>query len=144
MISYISYEKPRETTLVTDLLLSRNALDRSSSKPNNNTRSYHTKGSPQSPQQQDQTPTDPQTCPACQSTHDLEDCDVYMGNTLEERNKFVGQKNLCYGCLAPFTSSHIARTCSQRRTCGKCYKNHPTSLHGVRIQKIRTFATNTF
>ena len=58
-----------------------------------------------------------------------------MGKSLDERSRFLRENRLCYGCYQPMSENHNARSCTQRRTCSICKKNHPTSLHGFKVKK---------
>ena len=67
-------------------------------------------------------------CPTCGGKHDMDNCTVNK-QTVEERNRTLAKKKLCYGCYMPITADHNARTCSNRRVCEICNQKHPTGLH---------------
>ena len=74
-------------------------------------------------------------CPTCGGKHDMDNCTVNK-QTVEERNRTLAKKKLCYGCYMPITADHNARTCSNRRVCEICNQKHPTGLH-VYVPKKR-------
>ena len=71
-----------------------------------------------------------EVCPMCNENHDIEDCNYYLQQTMEERSKLLFKNKLCYGCLKTVTKEHNAKTCSSRRSCKVCNGKHVTSLHG--------------
>ena len=74
-------------------------------------------------------------CQLCHKSHDLDSCPEYKKNSVEERSKFLFQKELCYGCYTPISSEHNARICKRRRVCDICGERHPTGLHGYKARK---------
>lgn len=71
-------------------------------------------------------------CPSCRRVHDLDDCREYQAKSVDERRRFLIEKQLCFACYATASKSHNARTCKQRRVCKICGKSHPTGLHGYK------------
>ncbi|KAL6463232.1 hypothetical protein MHYP_G00276230 [Metynnis hypsauchen] len=68
-----------------------------------------------------------QICMLCQDNkHQLHNCSAFTAKPLEECQKFVQDKRLCYGCLKP---GHSARDCRHRLLCSTCKRKHPTCLH---------------
>ena len=59
----------------------------------------------------------------------MDECEVIVKKTVEERGKLIGKKNLCYGCLEPITKEPNAKNCIQRLTCKICGNSHPTVLY---------------
>lgn len=60
------------------------------------------------------------TCVMWAKNHDLEQCEIYLTNSADERSKYLPTKRLCYGYLKPVSQLHTARDCNQRRTCKVC------------------------
>ena len=48
------------------------------------------------------------------------------------RNIFV------IGCLEGIAKEHNAKSCSDRRQCKVCNGQHPTILHGIKIEKKKS------
>lgn len=75
-------------------------------------------------------------CFLCDQMHNIDDCQSFLGQSLDERKIFIKENGLCYGCLK---HGHRARTCRNRRKCKICKRNHPTSLHGdIRVVRNET------
>ena len=51
---------------------------------------------------------------------------MYLKKSVDERRKFLAEKELCYSCYMP---GHRSRGCSRKRTCKTCSRRHPTGLH---------------
>ena len=73
-----------------------------------------------------------ESCILCKGGHDLDDCEEYL-KSIDERRKFLAEKQLCYSCYMP---GHRSRGCSQKRTCKTCSRCHPTGLHVKNFQPI--------
>jgi hypothetical protein len=66
-------------------------------------------------------------CTFCQNTnHCLEKCFKFRDKTPQEKEAFIKQKGICFGCLTP---GHMSKTCKRRLQCKTCGKYHPTILH---------------
>jgi hypothetical protein len=68
-------------------------------------------------------------CAACERRdHALEDCETYLGLSLEDRRQLVVTNRLCFRCLR---SGHIATNCRSKERCQAdgCGRRHATSLH---------------
>ena len=65
-------------------------------------------------------------CPCCNKSHQLDDCDDFIKNSIEARKSLLKEKKLCFSC---YGQNHIARGCLQKKTCKSCGKKHPTALH---------------
>ena len=74
-------------------------------------------------------------CPVCDDHHDIEECQVFLSQTTEDRSKTLYKKKLCYGCLGNISKEHNAKSCANRRMCKVCSGRHPTVLHGLKTQK---------
>ena len=68
----------------------------------------------------------PINCKLCNQSHDLDRCSEFLDKSIEDRRSFLKDKNLCFAC---FGWNHTSRGCLRKRTCNKCGKKHPTSLH---------------
>ena len=69
------------------------------------------------------------TCPLCQRMHDnddIEECDEFRKKDIEQKRAFLRQTFRCFSC---YGSNHVSRNCLNKRTCQKCQKPHPTSMH---------------
>lgn len=67
-------------------------------------------------------------CPFClKNNHELDSCFFFVKKSVDERERFVRQNKLCFGCLK--TTNHQTRYCPKRIICKQCKKMHPTSLH---------------
>ena len=78
-----------------------------------------------------------QICPCCKKNHPLDICFFFLKKTMEQRENFIKEKKLCFGCLHPTSAEHSAKTCKRRNTCKKCSKKHPTSLHREQQQSSK-------
>ncbi|XP_067933186.1 uncharacterized protein [Watersipora subatra] len=47
----------------------------------------------------------------------------------EKKQEFVKMNSLCFSCLEKTSATHRSKTCTNKATCSKCTKAHPTSLH---------------
>ena len=131
---FVSYIE-EEVELVNDPLFSRHAIGKLAevkrSKPNQNIRTYATG--------MNKAPEDSQVkCINCCQKHGLDHCEDFLSKSLDDRNAFLTQKKLCYGCCNPMTPTHNASTCTDRCVCRICGKKHPTCLHGYKPKRMRT------
>ena len=75
-------------------------------------------------------------CPVCEKgNHDIEECPTFLTQPVQDRSKTVFKKKLCYGCLAVISKDHNVKICSNRRSSKVCNGRHPTTLHGVKLDK---------
>ncbi|CAB3984748.1 Hypothetical predicted protein [Paramuricea clavata] len=65
-------------------------------------------------------------CPLCNSSHDLDDCQLSLKKTVEQRKEYFKQNKMCFAC---YEKNHISRGCLRKRKCKKCNKPHPSALH---------------
>ncbi|XP_043222567.1 uncharacterized protein LOC122381883 [Amphibalanus amphitrite] len=65
-------------------------------------------------------------CLFCGEEHHVEACKNLRMKCRTERETFVKNNGLCFGCL---NKGHVSKFCNRRRTCAICKKRHPTSLH---------------
>ena len=73
-------------------------------------------------------------CYCCSKTnHILDTCIFFLKKSLPEREKFIKDKNICFGCLS--STDHMSKQCKSKLTCNTCKKFHPTSLHKVIYSK---------
>jgi hypothetical protein len=81
------------------------------------------------------------TCAMCNENHFLYQCNQYGLLTLNKRQEFVQNNNLCFNCLS---STHAALRCEQSTSCSECGQPHHTTLHieqehrGVYTHQIST------
>ena len=71
----------------------------------------------------------PPKCWYCSKRHYLEHCEELRGKAPHEKNAFIKEKGLCFGCLG---KGHMAKECARRKTCSVCKLKHPTVLHNGR------------
>ncbi|CAB3993169.1 Hypothetical predicted protein [Paramuricea clavata] len=64
-------------------------------------------------------------CPACKKPHKLENCDIFLNNSVKERSELAKSKGLCFLCLC---HGHMARSCKESIRCQTCKKPHATLL----------------
>ena len=123
--------------LVNDLLFSREAVGQYEEKPLKQ-QSRSTKFKSQThviKEAGDSEKKDKTKCPICDEHHDIEECQVFLSQTMEDRSKTLYKKKLCYGCLGNISKEHNAKSCANRRRYKVCSGRHPTVLHGLKIQK---------
>ncbi|XP_070535086.1 uncharacterized protein [Ptychodera flava] len=67
-------------------------------------------------------------CLCCaDSTHEIQDCQVFADKSYDDKKQLIKMKGLCFGCLK--NGKHLVKDCTNKLTCGKCGKTHPTVLH---------------
>ena len=80
------------------------------------------------------------TCPLCKGSHWLSRCEVFRGNSVDERIKFVRSKGLCNNCLMP---GHMAISCPKESYCKVVgckigHRKHSTFLHPKNKKPVKT------
>lgn len=53
-------------------------------------------------------------------------CPLFASQSMEDKQSFIHQNRLCFGCLR---KGHVAKECRTRHICGVCGRRHPTCLH---------------
>ena len=81
-------------------------------------------------------------CPVCDDHHDIEEYQVFLIQTTEDRTRTPYKKKLCYGCLGNISKEHNGKCCANRRMCKVCCGRHPTVLHGLKTQKYKKKGNN--
>ena len=76
-------------------------------------------------------------CQQCEKAHDLDDCQIYLKKSLQERKEFLKDKGLCFAC---YGTGHRSNGCAQRRKSKTCSRRHPTGLHDVNFQPTQAAA----
>ena len=71
-------------------------------------------------------PTKTDTCAFCKYNHNVTECRILSRKLPNEKQEFVKKNGLCFGCLQ---QGHLSKSCTNKSTCSKCQKPHPTSLH---------------
>ena len=133
-----------EMVLVNDSLFSREAVDQYEEKPLKQ-QSRSTKHNFQThviEEAGDSGKRDKAKCPVCDDHHDIEECQVFLSQTMEDRNKTLHKKKLCYGYLGNISKEHNTKSCANKRMCTVCSGIHPTVLHGLKIQKHKKKENN--
>ena len=67
------------------------------------------------------------------SNHKTVACRKLASKTADEKKAFVQEKKLCFACLKP---SHKSSECTNKATCEKCNKPHPTIMHFERSKSL--------
>ena len=68
----------------------------------------------------------------CRACRYLDDCNIFMSQTVEEWSKVLFRNKLCYGCYGCFSKHHSVSGCKPRRSCKLCKEKHPTGLDGFK------------
>ena len=73
-------------------------------------------------------------CWFCSNSHKITKCQEFVNLPLDEKRKFVSEKNLCYNYLS---NNHAIRNCKSEKHCLKpnCSKRHHTLLHFEKPQE---------
>ena len=71
----------------------------------------------------------------CGACHDLDDCSIFMSQTVEDRREVLCKNKLCYDFYGCVSKDHNARNCKHRRSCKICKEKYPTGLYGFRPKK---------
>ena len=66
------------------------------------------------------------TCRLCKDKHQLDDCKQFNSKSYAEKQLFMRDWRLCYGCLK---GGHVSKECRRKLNCKICKSLHPTSLH---------------
>ena len=67
-------------------------------------------------------------CSFCdQVNHTIDKCFKFKAIPITDREAFVKEKGLCFGCL---NKGHLSKECKQRLKCSVCSSKHPTPFHG--------------
>ena len=128
-----------ETLILSDPLFSRGAIGELNKPSDSNSKSKFSSYS---------TVLKERMCICCKKPwHDLEKCYKYTSMELGGRRKFIYQNRLCFCCLKSTSSQHVAKTCSNKRSCDVCKQDHPTSLHdyartNAPIDQVTSCSTN--
>ena len=124
--SFANFIKDEAKVATTDPIFFREAL-RIQSSDGANTKCKHTNYKVRS------NASKVESCILCKGGHDLDDCEEYLKRSIDERRKFLAEKQSYYSCYMP---GHISRGCSQKRMCKTCSRCHPTGLHVKNFQPI--------
>jgi len=74
-------------------------------------------------------------CNLCSKVgHYLDRCPEFLTKTPNDRNEFIKNNGMCFGCLK---EGHKFQECIRKQKCQKCYRQHPTLLHEDRIEARR-------
>ena len=68
----------------------------------------------------------------CKTGHHVSDCFKLLSFPLSDRQTFIRENKLCFGCGEP---NHISKNCKRRATCKKCQRSHPTVMHDENFQR---------
>ena len=72
-------------------------------------------------------------CECCNvDSHYLHKCETFLKLTCDQKQSFVREKHLCFGCLL---KGHSKMSCKRKHRCDICKKWHPTCLHDDRFVK---------
>ena len=65
------------------------------------------------------------SCILCQKEHQLHVCDKFKSHSIDNKHKFISERNLCINCLR----SHPVTACRSPFNCNVCQERHHTLLH---------------
>ena len=133
-----------EMVLVDDLLFSRETVGQYEEKPlkQQSRSTKHTFQTHAIKEAGDNGKRDKAQCQVCDDHHDIEECQIFLSQTMEDRSKTLYKKKLCYGCLGNIPKEHNTKSCANKRMCKVCSGQHPTLLHGLKIQKYKKKGNN--
>ena len=66
-------------------------------------------------------------CPLHKAGHTLNDCRGFRKQSLQDRQKFLRDKRICFKCCE--SDAHFAKNCSVNVKCQICGNRHATALH---------------
>ncbi len=75
------------------------------------------------------------SCVHCQQDHSLHQCDSFNKLSVEDRDKFARNHQLCLNCL---TVGHRGFECSSKYSCRQCGARHHTLLHRNKRPMVNT------
>ena len=70
-------------------------------------------------------------CSCCKGEHDLDDCPDFTGMVARAKKDILFRSKMCFLC---YGKGHVAKDCTNQRTCKVCGKEHPTGLHEVNFK----------
>ncbi|CAC5421662.1 unnamed protein product [Mytilus coruscus] len=80
-------------------------------------------------------------CPLHKAGHTLNDCRGFRKYPIQDRQKFLREKKICFKCCE--TNEHFASNCTVNVKCAVCgNKRHATAMHIDRYNQNRTQADN--
>ncbi|CAG2227235.1 unnamed protein product [Mytilus edulis] len=80
-------------------------------------------------------------CPLHKAGHTLNDCRGFRKYPIQDRQKFLREKRICFKCCE--TNEHFASNCTVNVKCAVCgNKRHATAMHIDRNTQNRTQADN--
>ena len=82
----------------------------------------------------------PKSCLLCKENHQLDECKKFLKKTTTEKKEVIKKNGLCLGCLTP---GHMIKTCRIRKSCTKCERKHPTSLHELDEERLAASSKTT-
>ena len=109
----------KETALVSDPLFSKEAVEQYLDKRDvkvdkrRRVRSYAIRSEEESKEKPDKDTKEKGKCVMCGACHDLDDCSVYMPQTVKDWSKVLFKNKLCYGCYECISKDHSARNCKK-------------------------------
>ena len=59
------------------------------------------------------------------ASHDLFECKAFLGERQVDRDRYVKDNRLCFGCLKP----HLRKDCSAQPKCNSCSGRHLSVMH---------------
>ena len=74
----------------------------------------------------------PQTnknCAYCNQNHDIDDCAEFLKLSMKYKKSFMFRNRLCFSCFRSVSSTHMSKTCNNKRKCNICNNLHPTAFH---------------
>lgn len=71
-------------------------------------------------------------CFLCDEAHRVYKCPLLLNASIDERNKMITDKRLCYNCLG----QHLVSECRSKYKCHVCKKRHSVLLHVDEVETI--------
>ena len=75
--------------------------------------------------------------------HHIHACDEFSLLSLVDKQSFIKDNKLCFGCLKSSSRDHFSKICKNRLICEDCGKRHPTILHDYYGAKQVSDSDNT-
>ena len=81
-------------------------------------------------------------CPVHKTKHSLNACRGFKAKPIEERRKYLKDKNICFRCCE--SDQHVKRTCKEDVKCTDCgSSSHPSALHIVKTEPDKNHSPET-
>ena len=112
-----------EMVIVHDLLFSREAVGQYEEKPVKQRNKTDNKTDFQTQvikETRDRGRRDKARCSVCNDNHDIEKCEIFLKQTMEDRGKTLYRKRLCFKYLGNISKEHNPKDFVNRKRCRAC------------------------